>query len=117
MKKPNKTFFKNIELLNNAADLIMEEFNGKRTPHVLFIRAFRTIIDPNCKEEIKHSSINELIYEICQMIIEFICGAPIDADLTTWVLNRNCCMPPVTKDEINELNDFIKKVRETNNVR
>ena len=113
--KPTKEFFENLSKLNKAADLMMEAADGVRIPQVCFARAMRTILDPNSTKIIKGDNDNELIYNVMQMILEFIIFTP---EITSeWVIQRNFCLPALTDSEKNEIDVFIKKVREENNVK
>lgn len=110
--KPSKEFFENVSRLNRAADLMMEAYDGVRIPQVCFARAMRTILDPNTTKIINGDNDSELIYNVMQMILEFII---FNHELTSdWVIQRNCCLPALTDSEKNEIDVFINKVREAN---
>lgn len=113
--KRSKEFLENVSRLNRAADLMMEAADGVRIPQVCFARAIRTILDPNSTKIIKGDNDRELIYNVMQMILEFIIFNPeITSD---WVIQRNFCLPALTDSEKNEIDVFIKKVRKENNVK
>lgn len=113
--KPTKEFFENLSRLNKAADIMMEAADGVRIPQVCFARAMRTILDPNSTKIIKGDTDSELVYNVMQMILEFII---FNTELTSnWVIQRNFCLPALTDSEKNEIDVFIKKVRKENNVK
>ena len=106
--KPSKEYLENVKKLNHAADLIID-MEGRRPAPVFIIRAVRTIMDPRTDYVIEGRNDGELIYNVMGMIHELLKMCPeIDGK---WVVERNCCIPRISKEEEQEIEAFIKSFR------
>lgn len=111
MKWKNEKYFKIIEDLTKAADLIVDIEDGNRHPMVFIIRSLRTIINPYADNVIEYTNNKELLYEVIQMCIEFV----IKTDVTAkWIASRNNCIPAITKEEYDSIERLLVEIKDKN---
>lgn len=106
-KKPSKSFFENMQKINEICDIFMEQNNQKRIPEVIMYRALRTIIDPT-NDTTLSDDITEASKELGIMAIEIIRNCKNPAE---WFLSRTSPLPPYTEDEKQALYDTIQIVK------